>query len=130
MEFNRDADSLTDSPLFKNPHIPRTLVPKTHFPQNPFTLAPFTLSPKMQKACKNAGKILFFLSLWVSGCARKGQKPCKNAGFFLLNARKHRKNAGFSLLLRTRGSKKFATWPLEMRLRGHFVTFMQDKKTT
>ena len=94
------------------PHNPRTLAPRTLSPQDPFTLSPFTLSPQDAKL----HEVLALLgSLWVPGCSLKALKPCKNAGFFFLQAEKHCKNAGKMHFLRTQGSKKLATWPLEMR---------------
>ena len=107
-------------PFLRFPIIPGPCPPGPFHPWILSLFHPFTLSPKMQKPCKNAGKMLFFISPWVPGCSLMAPKPCKNAGFFFLQAEKHCKNAGKMHFLRTQGPKKLPTWPLETWLRGPF----------
>ena len=64
------------SPIIQGPCPPGPFHPRILSPFHPFTLA-----PKMQKPRKNAGKMLFFISLWVPGWSLMPPKPCKNACF-------------------------------------------------
>ena len=105
-------------PGFPAPFFPRILSP----------CHPSLSHPRCTKPCKNAGKMLFFLSLWAPGCSPKAPKPCKNACFLLLRREKHRKNAGFVLLLGTWGPQKNPTWPLECWLRGPFLILCKTRK--
>ena len=73
-------------PFLRFPIIPGPCPPGPFHPWILSLFHPFTLSPKMQKPCKNAGKMLFFISLWVPGCSLMAPKQCKNAGFFFLQA--------------------------------------------
>ena len=96
-------------PFLRFPIIPGPCPPAPFHPWILSLFHPFTLSPKMQKPCKNAGKMLFFISPWVPGCSLMAPKPCKNACFFFLQAEKHCKNAGKMQFFRTQGSKKLST---------------------
>ena len=66
-------------PFLRFPIIPGPCPPAPFHPWILSLFHPFTLSPKMQKPCKNAGKMLFFISPWVPGCSLMAPKPCKNA---------------------------------------------------
>ena len=60
------------SPIIQGPCPPGPFHPRILSPFHPFTL-----SPKMQQPCKNEGKMLFFISIWVPGCSLMAPKPCE-----------------------------------------------------